>query len=130
MAKYANAMFSSAELMPNNGRFEGFKSSGKMSNIENKSLQIDIMDLYQEIIPILLYITHDYIKMQQQLNNYVIENKVRVTDNSSNFLTLMTKDKPRNMFEILANTNGVLERYDLCINQMKKIIDKIDKEYQ
>jgi hypothetical protein len=129
MAKYANVLFSSAELMPNNGRFEGFKSSGKMSTIDNKTLQIDIMDLYQEVIPILLYITHDYISTQKQLSNFINDNKIRVTDKTSNFLDLMKKDKARNIFEILSNTDQVLERYDLCINQMKKIIAQIDKEY-
>ncbi len=38
-------IFNSTGLNPNSGRFEGFKSSGKIGTIENKELQNDIMDL-------------------------------------------------------------------------------------
>jgi hypothetical protein len=130
MAKYGNVIFGMAELMPNNGRFEGFKSSGRIGNIDNKILQNDIMDLYQENIPILLYITHDYVKMQKELSNYVTENRKRMTDTTSNFLILMKNDKVRNMCSILATTESIFERYDVCISKMKKIILEIDKEYK
>jgi Family of unknown function (DUF6090) len=130
LKKYGNTVFSMAELMPNNGRFEGFKSSGRIGNIDNKVLQNDIMDLYQENIPILLYITHDYVKMQKELSNYITENRKRITDTTTNFSSLTKDDKVRNRCVILAATEDIFERYDLCINKMKKIIVEIDKEYK
>jgi hypothetical protein len=41
-------LFNTTALNPNDGRFQGFKSSGKIGTIENDSLQNDIMDLYEE----------------------------------------------------------------------------------
>jgi hypothetical protein len=49
--KYSGWIFNTTGLVPNSGRFEGFKSAGKMGTIENKELQNSIMDLYQENIP-------------------------------------------------------------------------------
>jgi len=43
---YSGWIYNTTALDPNNGRFEGFKSSGKIGLIENDSLQNDIMDLY------------------------------------------------------------------------------------
>jgi hypothetical protein len=47
--------FNLTGLIPNNGRLEGFKSSGKIGNTKDKVLQNNIMDLYQEDIPSLIY---------------------------------------------------------------------------
>ena len=58
--KYNNWIFNITELIPNSGRFEGFKSSGKIGTIENKELQNNIMDLYQENIPNLIASTNNY----------------------------------------------------------------------
>jgi len=60
MIKYNNYIFNTTGLVPNSGRFEGFKSSGKIGTIENKDLQNDIMDLYQENIPGLITSTAYY----------------------------------------------------------------------
>lgn len=54
LKKYQHSLFVTTTLNPNDGRFEGFKSAGKIGTIENKELQNDIMDLYQENIPALL----------------------------------------------------------------------------
>jgi hypothetical protein len=38
--KYNNWLFNTTVLNPNDGRFQGFKSSGKIGTIENKNLQM------------------------------------------------------------------------------------------
>ena len=55
-----NSIFNTIALNPSNGRFEGFKSLGKIGNIESEELQNDIMDLYQENITSLLASTERY----------------------------------------------------------------------
>ena len=54
-------LLNTTRLVPNNSRYEGFKSAGKISTIESDSLQNDILDLYQEDIPSLLSSTGGYI---------------------------------------------------------------------
>jgi hypothetical protein len=46
---YRRSLFNTTRLQQNNGRFEGFKSSGKIGNIEDEALQNDIMDLIRRI---------------------------------------------------------------------------------
>jgi hypothetical protein len=129
LSKYNADLFTSSELLPNNGRFEGFKSSGKIGTIENKILQNDIMDVYQEDIPVLLLNTKYYINNKQRLGEFVNKNLKRVTDSTSNFRNIIVTDEGRNICNFLSNTDQITQRYDICINKMKKIIAEINKEY-
>ena len=52
--KHSNYFNNTTGLIANKGRFEGFKSSGKLGHIENEQLQNDILDLYEEDIPSLV----------------------------------------------------------------------------
>jgi hypothetical protein len=73
--KYANGYFNRTSFIQNNGRFEGFKSSGKMGLIEDKNLQNAIMDLYQEDIPSLLLSTNAYLSYKDKFFEFVIKNR-------------------------------------------------------
>jgi|GEM_PF-1758929 len=74
LRKYSaqNVFFSFTQLTPNNGRFEGFKSSGKIGTIENSVLQNDIMDLYQENISSLLSSTKYYLDNKLSRLHYIM----------------------------------------------------------
>jgi|GEM_PF-5339102 len=61
MRKHQASLFNNTALNPNDGRFQGFKSSGKIGLIENHDIQNDIMDLYEEDIPALLSSTRSRI---------------------------------------------------------------------
>lgn len=65
--KYKQFVFNTTALNPNNGRFEGFKSSGKIATIDNEVLQNDIMDFYQEDIVALLNSTNSYVGFKKKL---------------------------------------------------------------
>jgi len=129
LSKYYNPLFNTTALNVNNGRFEGFKSSGKIGNIENKELQNDIMDLYQEDIVSLLTSTNSYVTSKKKFFDYVILNRKRLTDSTSNITSILAKDEAQNISIVLSHPNEVLSRYDTCIEKMKKIITEIDKEY-
>ncbi|HEY4965996.1 MAG TPA: hypothetical protein VII28_06330 [Puia sp.] len=128
--KYRHALFVTTSLNPNDGRFEGFKSSGKIGIIENKELQNDIMDLYQEEIVSLHASTNGYNSWKINFLNYVIENQKRLTDSTSNFKELIKDDKVYDFSTVLSHPTEVLARYDTCIQLMQKIIGKIDQEYK
>ena len=128
--KYEHWIFNTTGLIPNSGRFEGFKSSGKIGTIGNKELQNDIMDLYQEDIPVLLASTNYYIFKKQRLFDYIAVNRKRVSDTTTNQLAILASDQAFNICLTLTSVSEILERYDLCINKMKTIIEEIDKEYK
>jgi hypothetical protein len=127
--EYDNWMFNITVLNPNSGRFEGFKSSGKVGEIENTELQNDIMDLYQEDIPALLASTYSYTDIKKKFFDYVSGNRKRLTDSTNNLSTILTQDEAQNICIVLSSPQQVLERYDVCIDKMKKIMTEINKEY-
>lgn len=123
-------MFILTRLLVNDGRYEGFKSAGKMNLIDNESLQNDILDLYQEDIKSLLLSTDRYIERKVKFFTYLESNGVRETNNTTNFYTLLTTDKCYYLCKSIDNVQEIVSRYDICINKMKKIIFEIDKKYK
>ena len=130
LKKYVHFLFVATALNPNDGRFEGFKSSGKIGTIENKVLQNDIMDLYQEKIPSLQASSLGYNNWKMNFLNYIIQNQKRITDSTTNFKELLKGDKVYDFGTVLSHPTEVLERYNICVQLAEKIIAEIDKEYQ
>jgi len=129
ISKYHNYLFNTTRLNQNSGRFEGFKASGKIGLIEDEAIQNDIMDLYQESIPSLLLSTDGYIDRKNAFFAFQIKNEKRLTDSTTNFLSLLATDEAHNLSYILSGTGEIRERYDVCIDKMNKIVANIDKKY-
>src|SRR6187402_1004232 len=127
--KYYGYIFNTTGLVPNSGRFEGFKSAGKMGTIENKELQNNIMDLYQENIPNLINSTNFYTSKKQDLFKYIYMNRKRLTDSTSNLVSVLSSDPAYNICNSLTFVQEIIVRYDTCINKMNTIIRDINKEY-
>ena len=130
ITKYNRWIFNTTGLVPNSGRFEGFKSSGKIGTIENKELQNNIMDLYQENIPNLINSTNYYTSKKQSLFEYVALNRKRVTDSTTNLATIFSLDPAYNFCVPLTFVGEIIVRYDTCINKMNVIIRDINKQYE
>lgn len=129
MKKYYGYIFNTTGLIPNSGRFEGFKSSGKIGTIENKELQNNIMDLYQENIPNLIVSTNMYTGKKQRLFDHIDANRKRLTDSTTNLLTAMASDPSYNICLSLTFINEIVGRYDTCINKMQLITRQINNMY-
>jgi len=127
---YSAWIYNSTALNPNNGRFEGFKSSGKLGFIENDSLQNDILDLYQENIPSLLASTSNYINHKNILFQYLQKTLHRTSDSTNNLTEVLNTEEAHNISRTLSFTSEITDRYDATINKMKKIIAEIEKEYK
>jgi Family of unknown function (DUF6090) len=126
---HSNWLTNTTALNPNDGRFQGFKSSGKIGTIENDSLQNDIMDLYEENIPALLNSTYGYIRIKTIFFDLLAKNTKRLTDSTDNMIEVIKTDESFNLSRPLSSPAQVLERYDQCIQLMERIIARIDKEY-
>lgn len=128
--KYYTWIFSLTGLIPNNGRFEGFKSSGKLGNIEDITLQNDILDLYQENIPALLASSDDYSRNKKELFRYINQHRKRLSDSTSNLSAILATDEAKNLSEDLVAVDEIVYGYDACIEKATKIIAEIEKEYK
>ena len=117
-------------LVPNNGRYEGFKSAGKMVHIENDELQNDILNFYQQDTQALLASSNAYSDKKRKFVNYMQDNKVRETDSTNNTHKLLGTDKSYFLCKSLNDTEEIIYNYDVCINKVNKIISDINKQYK
>jgi hypothetical protein len=129
LKKYDKSLLNTTRFQQNNGRFEGFKASGKIGTIEDNLLQDNIMDLYQENIPSLLASTDNYIRRKNQLIDFYIKNQKRFTDSTSNTLSILKMDEAQNLAGFLARPVEIIQRYDICIGKMNAIVKDIEEMY-
>jgi hypothetical protein len=112
----------------NTGRYEGFKSSGKIGLIENDKLQNTILDLYEEKIPELNASTNFYTAQKQKIADYITENTIDYP--AGNFTKVMASNPVKNRSQIyLSSVNHIISYYENCIAQMEEIKKEIDADY-
>jgi len=129
ISKYVNVIFSKVGLLQNNGRFEGFKSSGKIGLIEDKELQNDIMDFYQESIPSLLAGTDNFASKKSQLVALVEKNAVRLPTGKFDFGKVFTLPESQIIsLELASFAPEIITRYEQCMEKSNEIINGITRE--
>ena len=108
----------------NVGRYEGFKSSGKIGTIENDSLKQDILAYYQQTIPDL-----------QAGENYVNSLQLKIIDlgidkvDEMSVRDFVTTRKMQVLFMHGAhNFEMNIKAYNEALEQIKDIIAEIDEE--
>ncbi|MFT3980709.1 MAG: hypothetical protein QM687_09595 [Ferruginibacter sp.] len=129
MDSLQNFLFNETKLVPNVGRFEGFKSAGKMDFIENKVLQNKILDLYQEEIPSLIWSADYSNALKGKLKQYCWQNVKRLTDSTNNLFTVLKSDEAYNAAQDLQHSEEIIGRYRKCIKTCEEIISEINKDY-
>jgi hypothetical protein len=118
-------------LIPNISRFEALKYSGKMNIIENKDLLDEILNLYEEKIPVLVRTANDFNNYKNNtLGTYIEAHRynskpdlselykdIQFNADFSYYLVRMTKLIPR-----------IMTSYHDVIQQNEKLIAMIGKE--
>ncbi|WP_400190840.1 hypothetical protein [Hymenobacter sp. B81] len=123
--KYQWTLGNTVNLVPNNSRFEGLKSSGKLGVIEDEQLLNSILENYQELIPGLLDATRGFTQnKEQKLSSYLEDNLDRSSDN---FLTLMTSFRMRNYLDKDVAIDEIVQRYHHVMENNRGIIRRIDQ---
>jgi len=120
--KYSWAVGEIIFLIPNIGRYEGFKSGGKINTIENGELRNTIHDLYEETIPALLSSTTYF-------NNRKRENEEILVEYDLDIKRVVNDRR----FKSYARLNEwesriIVRRYDKAINEAEKILKLIEEE--
>lgn len=124
---YSPYFFNSISLRRNAGRYEGFKSSGKISFIENDDLQNNILDLYEEYIPTISEQTDLYGKHKVRFAEYITENTVDYP--KGNLTEVLASDPIKNRSRIyLTSVDNIIINYKKSIHLMEEIIKQIDEE--
>jgi hypothetical protein len=109
---------------PNIGRYEGFKSSGKIGAIENDSLKENILVFYEQTIGDLVY-GEDFVNdLQLKIQDLSFENSNKISPRQ--FAAI---PKINSLLWLGANNFEVNMRgYDKAADHAKKIIEQIRNE--
>ncbi|MCO5234124.1 MAG: hypothetical protein LC105_13190 [Chitinophagales bacterium] len=127
IAKYHSYLFSYTGLGKNNGRYEGFKSSGKLQYIENQSILNLILDYYEESIPLLKISTEYYKNQKTKLSDFVIDNSIDYPQ--GNLMKVLASEQIKNRCRIyLSSVDQIISSYEKCIDNCHQIIEDIGKE--
>jgi len=127
--KYQTYLFNTTLFVPNNGRYEGFKSSGKLGNIEDDSLQNNIIVLYQGIIPAIQASTNSYIQRKQFLLEYLNRSIKRSPDGNNNVLAVLSADEGVNIDKTLTDVSEITASYNSAIKKSQQVINEINADY-
>ena len=107
----------------NNGRYEGFKSSGKINTIEDQKIRNMILVYYQQTIPEIAFVENTYEKLTSRYVDLLIDGK---EDEDINKTVL--KKKTKIILSGLVNfTKGSQKSYEDAIAKAREIIKEIDR---
>jgi len=114
---------------PLNGRYEGFKSSGKIQTIGNDSLRNNILKLYQESIPFIEFSENAFNSNQGRIEQILFSGQ---GNNAADDNPLRTITTPRGKLALtfaISYSDGVIGGYDRMIKQAEKVQKEIKTEY-
>jgi len=131
ITKYSDCFFSSTDLDPHIARYEGLKSSGRFTIIENKELLNNIIELHESIIQRIQDLNNNYFQHNQKIATLISQNAVLATNGHiSNAASIVS----RNDFKILISISGGLISNNMIpihkegISKCHEILAQIDKE--
>ena len=114
-----------------NGRYEGFKSSGKIQTIENDSLRNDILKYYQQEIPLVDFTENIFNQNQNRLEEMLINSSDNIGNKPTDAIGVLTSTKGKLIIYFsLGYSSAVSRHYNEAIKQAKKIEKEIEKEYE
>jgi hypothetical protein len=123
-------MFAHANFFfrPQQSRFDGFKSSGKLINIENQELLNDILVLYQDYAAEIAISENGWARGHDKLRNYLDE-RTENDDSTAQRYAAIVAPKGKRLLERAIASPQVYERYDSYAARARKIVKAIDQAY-
>ena len=115
-------------LRPHKSRFTGFLTAGKIMNIEEDSLALQILDYYQEVLPSINSSESSWVNINASLNDYMRDN-VKDVDSDMAKWEVLTSPKAKFLTKSLIPWSQIYDRYDGLISDGESIIKEIDKIY-
>ncbi|SNR73701.1 DUF6090 family protein [Flavobacterium sp. ov086] len=108
----------------NNGRYEGFKSSGKINTIENENIRNKILTYYQQTVPQIGIVEKAYERLTSKYVDVLLSGKEDEDINAT-----ILKQKTKIILSGIDNfTKDSQTSYEDAIKQAREIIKEIDKE--
>lgn len=115
-------------LVPQVSRFEGFKSSGKLINIEDEALLEKIVTFYQYDLAKVQLSFVGWDSMHRKLMSY-LEQSADSTDTDLQRYRMITSAKGKHLLKRMQPHPQMYERYALIVSNGNAIIRDIDRMY-
>ncbi|OON69491.1 hypothetical protein [Hymenobacter sp. CRA2] len=122
---YGWTLRNSTQLIPNNSRFEGLKSAGRLDVIENDELLNSILDYYQEQIPHLTNNTAIYTAYKQQ--NMVSYLDAHLSADQRNLPAVLAAAPMQNYLNRGDEMRGIVHIYHGVMDHSRQLIRQIDE---
>ena len=129
--RYSDCFFSSTDLDPHIGRYEGLKGSGRFTIVENKDLLNDLIELHESIIQRIQDLNGKCYQHNQKIAALISQNAILGKDGKvTNALSIAG----RSDFKILIGTmrglieNNIIPIHKTGIAKCREIIAQVDKE--
>lgn len=126
---YQWVIWNTIGLLVNNGRYEGFKASGKINTIRNEELRNCILDLYQETLIALTNNTNGYNSLKKEFQQLIYKYRKNELQAGDNLVDILQDQQIKNYCFHLRYTNEPIRRYDNAIKSSERIIELINAEY-
>jgi Family of unknown function (DUF6090) len=129
--KYSDCFFSSTDLDPHIGRYEGLKGSGRFTIIENKELLNNLIELHESIIQRIQDLNGKYYLHNQKIATLISQNAILGKNGK---VTNAVSIAGRSDFKILIGTmggliaNNIIPIHKTGILKCREIIEQIDRE--
>lgn len=115
-------------LVPRLGRYEGFKSSGKLTNIENEALLEKIVNLYQYDMPKASMSSGGWMGNHSKLQAYA-ERATAEDESVTARYKMVTADAGKRHLARMATSGQFYSRHQTLIDAGNAIIKDIDQAY-
>lgn len=113
---------------PQNSRYQGFTSSGKLITIENNVLLERLTKLYQSSLPQVKQSEAEWVQRQNRLQEF-LENDFSGEGDFKHHFALISSRKGKHLSDRAVDRADVLERYRQYIELGTMIIKDIDAAY-
>ena len=113
---------------PQISRYEGFKSSGKLTNVEDEQLLNDILALYQTVLPQIRTSEGGWRNRQEKLRDYFDASLNAGEERELHYQAAVTP-KAKRLLRRMQSSPQLYERYGDYAALSKQIIKRIDARY-
>jgi len=104
-----------------NGRYDGFKSSGKIQTIENDSLRNDILQYYQQDIPLIDFSENIFNDNQKRLADFFISHADDQGNKPTDLLKTLGSNRGKLIMKLsIGYSKSITSSYNDALNDAKK----------
>lgn len=114
-----------------NGRYDGFKASGRIQTIENDSVRNQLLKLYEEDMPDVGFTERVFNANQIRLEDYLITSADDMADGMSGVMKTLTTQKCKMIVTFsLSYADAVSRSLDKALAHAKKLQRELEEEYK